>query len=111
MLATTHRLHDQRRRDVDGHALERVLDHQPRADLVHGERLERVLERAEPLEPPQDRGDGVQVHEEPCKRHLVERRQRGDQDRDAAVAEQAGEQEVLCVGGRGAASATGSNRR
>ena len=36
------------------------------------------------------------MHEETRVGHLVERRQGGDKDRDAAVAEHAGEEEVLC---------------
>lgn len=90
-----YRLHDQRRGHIHRDALERVHDHQPRADFVDRQRLERVLERADPLQPPQNWRDVVQVHEEARIRHLVQRRQRGQEDRDAAVAEQACEEEVL----------------
>lgn len=90
-----YRLHDERRRGADGHTLERVDDHEPRADLVDGERLERVLQRTEPLQPAEDGRDVVQVHEEAGVRHLVQRCERRYQDRDATVAEEAGEEEVL----------------
>ncbi len=36
------------------------------------------------------------MHEETRIGHLVERRQGGDQDGDATVAEQAGEEKILC---------------
>ena len=91
----TYDSHDQARGDIDRHALQRVLDHQPGPDLVHGERLERVLQRAQPLQPAKHGRDVVQVHEEARVRHLVQRGERGDEDRDAAVTEEACEQEVL----------------
>jgi hypothetical protein len=67
----THDLHDERGRDAHGHARKRVAYLEPRVDLVHRERLEGVLERAHPLQPPQYLRDRVEVDEEPGKGHLV----------------------------------------
>ena len=67
-------MHDERRGDVHGHALQDVLDLEPRVDLVHRQRLEGILERAHPLQPPQHLRDRVEVDEEAGKRHLVQPR-------------------------------------
>ena len=63
MLRMTHQLHDQLRGDVDGHARERVLNHQSRADFVDGERFEAVLEDTEVLQPAEDGRDVTEVHD------------------------------------------------
>jgi hypothetical protein len=91
-------MHDERRGNVHGHALQDILDLEPRVDLVHRQRLKRVLERAHPLQPPEYLRDRVEVDEEACKGHLVQPRYRAEKDREAAVRYGGAEEEVLANG-------------
>lgn len=67
----TYQVHNQTRGYADGDALEGILYHKPRADLVYRQGLQGVLERTDPLQPTEDWWDSVEVHEESGKRHLV----------------------------------------
>lgn len=75
--------------------MKRILDHQSSSDFIDRERLQRILERANPLQPPKDRGDIVQVDEETGECHLIQCGESGEEDGDATVTKETGEQEVL----------------
>ena len=91
-----HQGHDQTRRNINRYALQCVLDHQPRADLVHRQGFQRVLQRADPLQPTKNLGYRVQVNKKASKSHLVERRERREKDCNTSVAEERSEEEILC---------------
>lgn len=93
----THEIHDEGRGNVHGHALQHVLYLKPRVDLVHGQRLERVLERTHPLQPAEHLRNRVEVDEEARESHLVQARYRADEDREAAVRYGRAEEEILCT--------------
>ena len=93
-------MHNQRRGNVHGHALQDILDLEARVDLIHRQRLKRVLERAHPLQPPQHLRDRVEVDEEARKGHLVQPRYRAEKDREAAIRYGRAEEEILPDGTR-----------
>lgn len=88
-------MHNERRGNVHGHALQYVPDLEPRVDLVHRQRLERKLEWTHPLQPPQHLRNRVEVDKEACKRHLVQSRYRAEKDREAAVRYGRAKEEIL----------------
>lgn len=56
------------------------------------------MQRAEPLQPTEDRRDVVQVNEETGVCHLVESEKGAQEDSDAPVPEKTREEEVLRTG-------------
>lgn len=93
-LETKERVHDDLCADGYARTGERVLDHEPRVDLVDRQRLERVLERREPLEPLQDGRDRREVDEEACEGHLEEDDDGRDEDGGPGVVDDGREEEV-----------------
>jgi len=91
----TYSVHNQRSRDADRNALKRILNHQPRVDFINCKALKEILERTDPLQPPQHRRDIVQMHKEPGKGHLIQTRQGTEQNRNTPVLEERPKKKVL----------------
>lgn len=86
-MRSAYQLHDEARGHIDRDTLQRIGDHQPAIDLVHGERLQAVFQWTKPLEPSKHRWDVLQMHEEARERHLVQPSERTQEDSDASVSE------------------------